>query len=530
MTMNSRGDVFIRAVAQFADTVLEHGKDRYGSAATPLLADGLQVQTLAPVEWSSDGERWIVSNLANQQHLFRTLVGLSRLTGEDKYRHAADEALRYAFQELRYGDLLWWGGHMTFDLADKKKVFASDKGPQHELKCHFPFYEWMHEVDEVETRKYIEAFWDSHITDWSNLEFSRHGKPVEAPEGGVWSRTYAGGEVFFEGRGLTFINAGSDLIYAASMLHKFSGDERPLQWANQLARRYVETRHLKTGLGGYQFSISILPGQRGDRAIEQFGEQLRQHQPIEATLTSFRQLRTILGPAAICKLTLAEKLGSAGEQLGQWAAEDLAAYGRYAYDMHDNTFHPILTNGTRLTGLVMEKDGYYGRKGEAFKSGKGDALLLWSYVLGFRQTEDSFLWSIARNIALDLGLGEIGSAPGQPPALLVESACSDPLAICALLELYRWSEAEPYLAAAEHIGHRVLERTFRNGLFLRSEDLAYVKLDCPEALILLQLAGALSGRLDLVPAYVAGQGFFGAAYDGLGHKTDNDWLYRQTKA
>ncbi|CAG7635425.1 hypothetical protein ACFQI7_06605 [Paenibacillus allorhizosphaerae] len=526
--MASRGESLLQAVREYADNVLRHGKDRYGSDATPLFADGLNVRTGEHVRWKSDGQEWILSNLANQQHLFRTLSGLSRLTGEGRYREAADQALSYAFRELRYGGLLCWGGHMAFDLAGKKQVYASDKGPQHELKCHFPYYEWMYEVNPAATRSYIEALWDSHITDWSNLEFSRHGKPKTPPEGGVWSREYAGGDVFFEGQGLTFINAGSDLVYAASQLYRFGGDDKPLQWAKRLARRYVETRNSNTGLGGYQFSISILPGPRGrgDRAIEQFGEQLRREQPIEAKLTSVGQLRTILGPAALCKLTLAETLGEAGREFGQWAAEDLIAYAAHAYDMHDNTFHPILTSGVRLTGITMEKDGYYGRRGDVFKPVHGDALLFWSYVRGFRFTAQPLLWSVARNIGLHLGLGDIGAVPGAAPALEAVSGLLDPHAILALLELYRWSGTEPYLDAAERFGMNLLRSSFRDGYFHRSAESENVKLDCPEALILLQLAAALSGRAEEVPAYVGGQSFFGAAYDGHGHQIDNSLLYR----
>ncbi|CAG7649262.1 Pectate disaccharide-lyase [Paenibacillus solanacearum] len=526
--MASRGDSLLQAVREYADNALRHGRDRYGDA-TPLLADGLNVRTGEHVRWKSDGQEWILSNLANQQHLFRTLSGLSRLTGEARYREAADQAMAFAFRELRYGDLLCWGGHMAYDLAGKKQVHASDKGPQHELKCHFPFYEWMFEVDPAQTRSYVEAVWNSHVTDWSNLEFSRHGKPRTPPEGGVWSRPYGGGDVFFEGQGLTFINAGSDLIYAASQLFRFGGDELPLQWAKRLARRYVETRHPDTGLGGYQFSISILPGPRGrgDRAVEQFGEQLLPERPIEAKLTSVGQLRTILGPAAICKLALAETLGEAGQEFGQWAAKDLIAYATHAYDLSDNTFHPVLTSGVRLTGIRMEKDGYYGRRGDVFQPVHGDALLFWSYVRGYRFAADPRLWSVARRIGLHLGLGDIGLEAGAAPALLeTAGGLRSPHAMMGLLELYRWSGAEPYLDAAERVGLNLLHGSFRDGYFLRSPGSENMKLDCPEALMLLELAAALRGRAEEVPACVAGQSFFGAAYDGLGHQIDNSLLYR----
>lgn len=56
----------------------------------------------------------MLCNLTSQQGLFRTLNGLSRLTDEPRYKEAALEALRYAFNHLRYGTernggLLAWG-------------------------------------------------------------------------------------------------------------------------------------------------------------------------------------------------------------------------------------------------------------------------------------------------------------------------------------------------------------------------------------------------------------------------------------
>jgi pectate lyase len=168
------------------------------------------------------------------------------------------------------------------------------------------------------------------LLNWANLEFSRHGKPVPEPEtGSVWDREYEGGEPFFTGTGLTFINAGSDLYYAAGMLHRFTGDEKPLIWAKRLNGRYADTRNPKTGLGGYQFSISVLPGVRGDRAVEQFGEQLKAHNPMEGTLSTARQIHTIIGKAGLCLSTCAKR---ARWRCGSWAmsgrSDGLRGFGR----------------------------------------------------------------------------------------------------------------------------------------------------------------------------------------------------------
>ncbi len=520
---------FLQSVQQFAELVLEKGRDRYGEYSTPLLVDGIRADNGEPVTWRS-GETWVLSNLANQQNLFRLLYGLSMLTGKPDYYDAAAAILDYSFTDLRYGDLFCWGGHMAFDLQRKKQVHATDKGPQHELKCHYPFYELMFEINGDETKKYIEALWESHILDWSNLEFSRHGQPAaDRDRASVWDHAYEGSGVFFTGKGLTFVNAGSDLYYAAAMLHVFGGEEQPLLWAKRLARRYVETRDPITGMGGYQFSISILPGVRGDRAIEQFGEQLKAHSPLESTLSIPRQIHTIIGEAAMSRMVLAERLGEAGREFLLWAIEDLLAYGKHAYQADDNTIHPILTNGTRLTGLVMEKDGYYGKKGERLKAEKADSALLWSYLTGYRLSGEPLLWEIARSMAADSGLGDIGRSGGKELGLNFETSCDDPLLLFAMLECYQATENEKFLELAVLLGENMLRERFHNGYFLPSRKHLYVKFDAIEPLALLHLIAAIRGSRHLLPRYFGGKPFFGAAYDGYSHEKDNSFIYARTK-
>jgi len=92
---------YIQAVRSFADTVLEHGRDVYGGQKTPLFVDGLHVKTLEPVRWKCRGQTWVLSNFASQQPLLRVLDGLTVLTGERRYRRAAEAAGRRTLQHLR---------------------------------------------------------------------------------------------------------------------------------------------------------------------------------------------------------------------------------------------------------------------------------------------------------------------------------------------------------------------------------------------------------------------------------------------
>jgi len=136
------------AVQEFLDTVLEHGRDTFGEKDSPLFVDGLDVETMEPVVWKQGGEEWVLSNFASQQSLLRTLDGYSAITGEKKYRRAAEDAARYALNHLNSkSGLLYWGGHEAYDLKADTKIGGRHYDGLHELKNHQPYYELMYRAD-----------------------------------------------------------------------------------------------------------------------------------------------------------------------------------------------------------------------------------------------------------------------------------------------------------------------------------------------------------------------------------------------
>lgn len=512
------GNRYLAAVKTFADNVLAHGRDVYGPRHTPLFVDGLNVDTGEPVKWKTGEREWVISNLANQQNLFRTLDGLSILTGDRKYRAAAEEATRFALVNLREQGLLLWGGHRAYDAtADAPYKFSS-----HELKSTYPYYELMWRVDPAATREVIEAIWNAHVIDWSNLDFNRHGSPK--PAGEMWNRPYKGGPVFFTGKGLTFVNAGSDLYYAAAILGKLTGEEAPLAWSKRLALRYVETRDPKTGIGGYQFSQIA-----ADRAAAHFGEDFPGRQ-----VTESRILRGA-PPAAprICQLALAEALGERGKEFARWAREELTAWGKSAYRARDNAFIPMLTDGTSLEGYVFKKDGYYGSKGGTMRASAAQPSHLWAYALAWRLTGDPFMWEMARSIARGNGFGDIGAA-GAKPRLNPDTGNAEGAALMAFLELHRKSGRSEFLALARCIGDNIIATRLNKGYFTGSPRHPYAKFDAPESLVLLHLAAALEGKTGAVPAWMGGGGFFHAVYayprKGRDGRIYDSEIYERTRA
>ncbi|MDA0712005.1 MAG: pectate lyase, partial [bacterium] len=165
----------INPVRQFADGVLAKGRNLYGE--NPLIADGLDLKIGGGARVNVAAEvidGAVLSNPACQQRLFRMLVGLSQVTGDPGYRDAAAAVMKYMFDVLSdKNGLFYWGGHVAFDL-ENNRVVTGKSGP-HELKCHYPFYELMWDIDAGGTKRYVEAVWNAHIYNWEVLDFSRHG-------------------------------------------------------------------------------------------------------------------------------------------------------------------------------------------------------------------------------------------------------------------------------------------------------------------------------------------------------------------
>lgn len=525
------------AVRQHAEGILLHGRDPLRQGV-PLFCDGLELETLRPVTWLSQGETWVLSNLASQQHLLRLLEGVSVLTGAPAYVEAAEAAVGYMFEHGRVGELLSWGGHMAWDLAQQKPIFAANKGQMHELKRHYPYYALLHRVQPGHTERLIEAFWHTHVHNWSRLEFSRHGIPGEVPlPAAPWPPTYAEAPVFFEGVDLTFCNAGSDLYYAAAQQSLLTGQKEPLTWALRLLRRYAQTRHPETGLGGYQFSLSILPkgsphvpAGRGDRAREQLGDQLAAFEPTEATVVSTKQLKTMLGPVAVCRLQLAEQLGAEGREFLDNAVQELRAWAHHAYDPEAHVWHPMLTQGLRLSAIVLEKGGYYGPAGSCLPTCKTDGLMTWAYALAFRLTRDEALWASLRKLVQGLKLGTLGETPEDHAELNLRTGANDPSLLMALLELHRATHAPLLMPMACQIANNILNLRWNHGLFVRQAHRPFFRLDRPEPLALLHLTETLRGTEGRLPRYSPGQPRFEAWHDLAGDTSDEKWLYDRVTA
>ncbi len=535
----------LELVREYADRVLEAGADRWSGQNTPLLADGINVDTGEPVVWRYDGEEYIISNLASQQNLFRVLTGLSNLSGDDRYKEAAQASIRYHFDHLASEcGLLRWGGHQFIELENLDYIGHFDAN-QHEFKNSFPFYELMWETDQEATTRFLRAFWNAHIFDWETLDMNRHGR-WGLDMGDLWENEFGDPEPFFEGDGLTFINAGSDLIHAAGMLYRLNGEQGAMDWARRLHGMYVQARHPDTGLGVYQYSM---PSQRrsppaegslerftgsgyGDRAKNQFGSEFGEVAR-EGWVMWGSRVKSIYVTSGFMQLGLAEAMGDDGAEFLEGVASGLRALAEHVYDPQENHFIPMWADGTELTGRRVQRIGYYCREGcnqdQVWVPLDADMEFLMTYARAYRLTGDDLFWETARQMAHGLGLGEIGRRPGQGVALNMNAAGSGYEEIFALLELYRAAEHPDYLERARIVADRMIAEHYHNGFFLPSRNHVNANFDALEPLALLTLDAVLQGTPESVPAHVGGRGYIHGRYDGFGRTYDYIAIWGQRR-
>ncbi|MBW2046754.1 MAG: ankyrin repeat domain-containing protein, partial [Deltaproteobacteria bacterium] len=477
-----------------------------------------------------NGDRWILSNLASQQNLFRTLDGLSKITGDPKYKQAAMEAIEYAFENLRSPNgLLYWGLGTAYDAGTERIVWSYEQ--QTSMKGCYPYYELMWEADSKITKQFIEAFWSVHILDWTNLDMDRIGY-VNEPLEKAWDYEYRGGPVFFRSkRGYPSASTASDLYYAAVFLYDKSGQKEPLIWGKRLAHRYVETRNPKTGISGFEYSVS--PG-LNPTPVDSFGNWIvefsgylghpKMREGLLGLLTCSPGSATeFWANLSICQLMLGEMLGASGKEFRQWAHEELTARGRSSYRMEDNSWVPMLSDGTSLEGV----DGHVGWPRVAWPA---DAFDFWSYALAFRITGDEFMWQMARNVGRGNGFGDIGANHKDEPLLLLNIDHSCPYAALGFLELYRATQKEQFLEMGNRIGDNILANKLHGGFFLPTEKHIYAQFNAIEALVLLHLHSAGKPERSKLPKVWPGKAYFMGPYRGKESGTDQQGIYSLTNA
>jgi pectate lyase len=502
---------YVNAVCEFTDAVLAHGRDTYGDEQSPLFVDGLHVETLRPAVWKWDDENWVLSNLASQQPLLRTLDGLTALTGREQYRRAAEDAVRYALDHTATPNgLLYWGGHFAWDLEGDRPV--GQYRDVHELKNHQPYFRLMWRVNPEATERLMEAIWAAHVLDWSRLDYNRHAS-VTRPVRPQWNHPFQEEvEVPFpaQGNNLSFVNVTPPLLHSGAMLAVLDENKAALKWTRRLLHRWQQAEHPRTGLSGGQLSYRA-----HDRAQDALGHV---HPAINEAkiVASYHQTNRYHDlPLAQMQAALAlqEKGGAyaeAGREFMTWACDDLKAYARYSFDPNTGLFAAVMIDGTPLEWEKARSDYYVPR---SFAPRRPDGFIFWGYALAYRLTGDQVHWQMVRRLAESLSLGDTGGPGGTQRSLRLDTESRDWRLIYALLELHRATRDEGFLNLAARVADNILALQTGRGLFPRAGR-RWARTGDEMPLAVLHLAATLAGKSELMPAPMRDSRFFHCEYRG----------------
>ncbi len=178
-------------VRAYADTMLEKGRDRYGSIHSPLFAEALDRETLdllggdrlqrvAAIERREWGLRPHDRMLggANPQHcqnLFQILYALTDVTSEQTYAREADRSLRWFLEHCQNPEtgLFYWGEHAGWDLReDMPGEYAS--GTTHEFFRPWILWQRCWKLSAGACRRFAIGLWEHQVADHETGDYSRH--------------------------------------------------------------------------------------------------------------------------------------------------------------------------------------------------------------------------------------------------------------------------------------------------------------------------------------------------------------------
>lgn len=527
------GNRFLKAAAQFGDTALKYGRDRYSGKGMPLFANVLHTdymkapRSMTSLKSGTEPEPTVQSYYQNQQNLMRLLASLSQFTGESKYIRAAGDAADYMFNKYWYPGcgVFHWGGHGYIDLVTANTYGM--KGVVHEIEDVYPYYEFLMAVNPERAEKLMKGIWESNIQDWDALHYNRHGdfhKVVDLDN--TWNRFWDGYKDPVINKNLSFISVALDMAYSAYSLGYQKHEEAPRIWAERMLNLIIKQRDPDTLI----WPIQVHP-QIDERGLNVFGKKYPQ-----AT-----EPRIIVGPGQLMHPTLnqmmgmlaivenANKYGRIGEMthIKEAVEGHIIGFLNASYNKKDNTLKSIIIDGTDLSNYRIEgpfrlEKLYFGAKeGMIFTpteiSPLYTSVCARAYrVSGGRKEFRDYL----RNMLIAFGIGDIGVDKDGERNLNFQTTALEPSYVFALIDLYRVEPNDEFLKMAEHIGDNMIKgRQHRDsGLFTLEDDFfpedskveasgrkhKIASLDAMEPVALLSIYAAQTGQYNIMPEWYAG--------------------------
>jgi hypothetical protein len=393
--------------------------------------------------------------------------------------------------------------------------------------------------------------WTSHIVSWTGLDMNRHGSYDVPYDPNVFTQEIPDDVVdvtklpvlpLASGSFLPFINAGTDLAYAAFFLYDREGDVLAKEWAEFLMRQYDLASNPETGMTVYQFKSTPITkpesqcavpsytnsgcGDRAARQFRDFGEIAKEGN------VAWKNTQSMYVDGILMRLAAAEEFGI--NYYVDWSKKYLEGFLDHTYiDVEGkNMIIPMFNDGTVVYGYVFPEVGYYGPAGTRLTFVEMPTTYLLPILRTIKLIEDDSdkikLWNYLRKLCRNYELGDLGILGGAHPRLNFDTHVDDPFALITMCELYEYTGNIDYLNLARRIANNICNNKFYRGFFVEKEYLLYSRLDIPELLALITLDGLIRGvEMSKMPYYLADAGYIhGYMLSSDGVTEDRNYTYR----
>jgi len=238
---------FMNVVYRYADTMLEKGRDIYGPQKSGLFLSALDRKTLSILENRPPAPSGIRQSdrpgVANgplvganpqlDQNLLRLLYFLTEMSGEDRYRKAADSELEWFLKNTQSPatGLLPWGEHLCWNTVIDE-VASAHSEPVHEFARPWMLWDRCFKLAPEQSKKFALGLWNSQIADHKTGAFDRHANfYLSSPHVGMDFPRHAG-------------------FYIRTWDEAYTHTDDPifLEAISILLRRFEKKRHPVTGL------------------------------------------------------------------------------------------------------------------------------------------------------------------------------------------------------------------------------------------------------------------------------------------
>ncbi|MGI5817329.1 MAG: hypothetical protein ACOX9R_04455 [Armatimonadota bacterium] len=443
---------YLGYVRTWFETMAEYGTDRYGEVHSPMFCGVLEIdsRTHPNMELPTvHGQR--ISDRAtyggNLQHDVMAIMAahhVSEITGDQRYRQIARDYLQYFLDNCTDTPTgLWpWGEHAYWNFYTEGLGHTT-----HHLLCSpLEFWELAYEMNPEAVIREADGI-INHIRDLDTFVYNRHANivtPLAVPRP----------ENLTETDTCDFANSGSRFLRVWSFAYSKTGDEKYLEWCNNLID------HLEWSRIGGDGPLPVLSN--------------RSHRPLPDRPswdnTMLNGLSMLEYAPLLGDTETAERFRSVGQEY-----IDLVA----TQELPDPSREPVFHAGRGMGG------------------GKAH----WAQV--YRVTGNEYFLNAARNIALPyLNLEEI---PEDTWAKMKAQSFGVPIDL--MMDMYELEGDAKWLEAAERYARLAIETLYYNGLFRAAPDLFYQDAHTGTATIIYALVRVHAAVEDLevdVPPNVYG--------------------------